>query len=86
MMEAGLKSRIRRLEVAALDATAMPMLITGVTHFSSLDPIVAAIGMRDNVTVRRKPNEPLEDFTIRAGRELSERHMLAIYERDAALR
>jgi hypothetical protein len=86
MTQASLKARIRRLETLELDAKAVPFLITGVTHFSSQDEIVAVIGLRDNATIFRQPNEPLDTFTVRAGKELHEKHLLAIYEKDAFLK
>lgn len=83
MMQASLRTRIKRLEaLGRIEANSKPFLLCLYHTAEPPSDIVGVQSMFGLDIVERHSGEELEAFTNRASHTLGERYMLALYEND----
>ena len=80
----GLRSRVERLERAqrAHRDRPPPYLILCVTHLSEDGLVIGAQSMRSATVIARQDGEAVEALTTRAGAELQEDYLIAVYDEE----
>lgn len=82
MSSAGLSARLARLEASRERETiTAAYLITCVTHFAEPGEVLAARSPCGQI-VARNAGEPLDAFTLRAGKAVGQRVLIALYADD----